>query len=746
MATKWKGKFLIFICSILLAYGTSGLFTAILYSNEFFHKDNYFQTDEFQMDLGEFAALLNIYELNNLTLEEAKENIMVSKEDIEEHRYRYGELQEQIDNITMQYEERIQTALNSNNQKAADAYIEERDNKIKDITQNFESDEYVIPKVKAEKEAKLEQFYQEKESFKEHFTDSAKTFTYYFENTVTGKTYTNLEAEETADTYFTSEHTYFFTDYTIGDVMSDYYMLPLGELPRELEQVDYSEFNGKIALARSLPDQNQYINEMHKFEDLQILFILLAVTSLILLILSIVIIKKSKLITAEIHQIKHYYEKFPIDTRVILCILAFIGAFMSLDFIHHSTRYLLDDSYFLNELIVSFLGYYICFSLAIIQSVFLFSVLTNPAAIADDWKKGISYRLLSICRRGFKNLRGNIKGAFLEQPLGTQVMLLLGSIFFTGLCAFTMMIHPLFIIIYLLLLGIVCIPAIIMFVRNVGTLQQLAKKTNELAQGKLGEDLHIPEQIDLANMAKDLNALRQIVKASQKEQAKSERLKTELITNVSHDLRTPLTSIINYTELLKSQQLSDQERDSYLDIIDQKSKRLKGLIEDLFEVSKMASGNVELSIEKGDLVQLLHQAIAEYDTDIQNSNLQFRLSVTESPVFVLVDGQKVWRVFDNLISNILKYSLEHSRVYISLIEESHQAQIIFKNISKYELNDESEELFERFKRGDTSRHTEGSGLGLAIAKSIIDLHDGELVIDTDGDLFKVSIVLQKVNI
>lgn len=241
-------------------------------------------------------------------------------------------------------------------------------------------------------------------------------------------------------------------------------------------------------------------------------------------------------------------------------------------------------------------------------------------------------------------------------------------------------------------------------------------------------------------MAGHLNVLKQGVKTSQTEQAKSERLKTELITNVSHDLRTPLTSIITYTELLKTPELTVEEKNSYIEIIDRKSKRLKVLIDDLFEASKMASGNVELNKDKVDLVQLLQQALAEYNDLIQESTLQFRVSIPETPVYAHVDGQKVWRVFDNLIGNIIKYALESTRVYITLKPDANRVILTFKNITKYELGESVDELFERFKRGDTSRQTEGSGLGLAIAKSIIDLHDGILDLEVDGDLFKVTII------
>nr|WP_279664071.1 sensor histidine kinase [Ectobacillus ponti] len=265
--------------------------------------------------------------------------------------------------------------------------------------------------------------------------------------------------------------------------------------------------------------------------------------------------------------------------------------------------------------------------------------------------------------------------------------------------------------------------------------------TKELAAGQHVQDIPVQGASALTSLAKSINVLKQNVKASQREQAKSERLKTELITNVSHDLRTPLTSVITYTELLKTPGLGNEERAAYVEIIDRKSKRLKLLIDDLFEVSKMASGSMELAAERVDLVQLLQQALAEYDEAIAASTLQLRFSHGQPSIFVNVDGPKLWRVFDNLISNILKYSLENTRVYITAVQEGEEAVLTFKNVSKYELGGSTDELLERFRRGDTSRHTDGSGLGLAIAKSIVDLHGGSLEIEADGDLFKVVISL-----
>jgi signal transduction histidine kinase len=220
---------------------------------------------------------------------------------------------------------------------------------------------------------------------------------------------------------------------------------------------------------------------------------------------------------------------------------------------------------------------------------------------------------------------------------------------------------------------------------------------------------------------------------------KNERLKAELITNVSHDLKTPLTSIINYVDLLKRKDLSKEDSQDYVEVLDKKTQRMKVLIEDLFEASKLSSGSVELTIERIDVGALLYQALAEFDEKIKNSSLTFKVNAKKQKFYADLDGNKTWRVFENLISNILKYSQANTRVYIDLEEKQNRVILTMKNVSAYELDFDTGELFERFKRGDQSRSTEGSGLGLSIAKSIVTLQGGKLSIEIDGDLFKVII-------
>ncbi|WP_394866759.1 sensor histidine kinase [Paraclostridium bifermentans] len=227
------------------------------------------------------------------------------------------------------------------------------------------------------------------------------------------------------------------------------------------------------------------------------------------------------------------------------------------------------------------------------------------------------------------------------------------------------------------------------------------------------------------------------------EEVKSQKMKTELISNVSHDLKTPLTSIITYVDLLKDENLTEEKRKIYIDTLDRKSERLRVLIEDLFEVSKVNSGNVHLNIIDVDVVSLMKQTLVEVDDKIKASNLKIRTNFPEEKLILKLDSQRTFRVFENLLINISKYAMEYSRVYIDIISESEFVKISFRNMTAEEIDFDVEDLVERFVRGDKSRNTEGSGLGLAIAKSFIELQGGTFNVSTDGDLFKVVITLKK---
>lgn len=222
------------------------------------------------------------------------------------------------------------------------------------------------------------------------------------------------------------------------------------------------------------------------------------------------------------------------------------------------------------------------------------------------------------------------------------------------------------------------------------------------------------------------------------EEVKSQRMKTELITNVSHDLKTPLTAIITYVDLLKKEEDSGKQKE-YVEVLEKKSQRLKVLIEDLFEISKAGSGNVKLELMDVDVVNLFKQVKLELEDKIKKADLDFRCSYPEEKLTVRLDSQKTYRIFENLLVNIVKYAMPHTRVFIEILREDDQAVIRMKNISEQELNIQGQELTERFVRGDASRNTEGAGLGLAIVKSFVELQGGEFGIEIDGDLFKTQV-------
>ena len=228
------------------------------------------------------------------------------------------------------------------------------------------------------------------------------------------------------------------------------------------------------------------------------------------------------------------------------------------------------------------------------------------------------------------------------------------------------------------------------------------------------------------------------------ESLKSERLKTELITNVSHDIKTPLTSIINYVDLLKNEDIKDEKAKQYIEILDQKSQRLKKLTEDLVEASKVSSGNVKLNLEEIKIKELLNQTIGEFKDKFEKKNLEIEMQMPKEDIIIKADSRYLYRIIENLFSNITKYALDSSRVYIDVKENKNLVNIVIKNISKEKLNISSDELMQRFVRGDKSRYTEGSGLGLSIAKSLTELQGGKFNIKIDGDLFRVDIKWKKI--
>ena len=308
-----------------------------------------------------------------------------------------------------------------------------------------------------------------------------------------------------------------------------------------------------------------------------------------------------------------------------------------------------------------------------------------------------------------------------------------------SLCCFGWFVGIIGVIIYSVGLYIFLRKHLLTIQQNYATLSQMTKA---LADGNV--DVEMNQDLGIFNAFKqEIVAIQGGFKKAVDAEVRSQKMRSDLIANVSHDLKTPLTSIITYTDLLKDETLSKEKREQYLQTLEKKAQRLKVLIEDLFEMSKASSGNITMNLQEVEVTSLMKQTLLELEDKIQDANLMIRRQFPAHKVILKLDSERTFRVFDNLILNMTKYAMPGTRAYIEILDQSEVVQIVFKNMSADELCVSAQELTERFVRGDQSRHTEGSGLGLAISKSFVELQGGSLDIQIDGDLFKVIITFTK---
>ena len=281
------------------------------------------------------------------------------------------------------------------------------------------------------------------------------------------------------------------------------------------------------------------------------------------------------------------------------------------------------------------------------------------------------------------------------------------------------------------------IPVVLIVILQMNNLQKGAKC---IADGNLAEPIDTTKMFwEFKKHGEYINQSGEGISLAVEERIKSERLKTELITNVSHDIKTPLTSIINYVDLIKKENITDETLLEYIEVLDRQSARLKKLIEDLMEASKASTGNLACNMEEVNLTVFLGQLVGEFEEKLNQIGLEVIITKPEEVLYIQADGRHLWRIMENLMNNIYKYSLPQSRVYINLEKHEQMIALVFKNISKTQLNISSDELMERFVRGDSSRNTEGNGLGLSIAQSLAELLGGTMKLEIDGDLFKVNL-------
>ncbi|MFC4306677.1 sensor histidine kinase [Cohnella boryungensis] len=370
----------------------------------------------------------------------------------------------------------------------------------------------------------------------------------------------------------------------------------------------------------------------------------------------------------------------------------------------------------------------------------LFFYFNAPLKERSLWHGSVLLNYVHIWRTGLRTSLYKWRTTFV-----LCILLLLTAI--AGVCAWraaTITYYTRFelswLILYELLYVLLLVPYLL---AKLGRFNTILNGSKEIAEGNIQNTIQDTGKDALSKLASYINNMKAGYQSALENQMKSERLKTELITNVSHDLKTPLTSIINYVDLLKKEELSAETARAYIETLDRMALRLKLLIEDLFEISKMTSGSVELDIEHVDVATLLKQAIAESNTNLGETSLVIRERIEKFPIHAHLDGNKIWRVFENLIGNAQKYSLPGTRIYIYLDESDDQVLFKIQNTAAYEIDFAAEELFERFKRADESRQTEGSGLGLPIVKSIVELHGGEIKIEIHGDQFNVILHLPR---
>lgn len=307
-----------------------------------------------------------------------------------------------------------------------------------------------------------------------------------------------------------------------------------------------------------------------------------------------------------------------------------------------------------------------------------------------------------------------------------------------GIFEWILCFHP-----FYFLVDKILISAVLVFL--VYQMRRLKEAGMEISKGNLQYRINTRHMFPaLREHGENLNSIRQGISRAVEQKMKSERLKTELITNVSHDIKTPLTSIVNYVDLLKKEEIGNEKAQEYIEVLDRQSARLKKLTEDLVEASKASTGNIAVNAKPTDLGLVLEQAIGEYDERLKKSQLTTVLLKPEEGVFIMADGRLLWRILDNLMSNVCKYAMPGSRFYVTLEANEREVRLVQRNISQYPLNIPAEELMNRFVRGDASRSTEGSGLGLSIAQSLAQLQHGRLALDIDGDLFKSILTFPRI--
>lgn len=595
---------------------------------------------------------------------------------------------------------------------------------------------------------------------------------YYAENKVTKQVYTNSENEERANREYYSgagNGAYFLLEISGGEVelsgnkrvceiVSYDFNVPEGWTPHNLEYAEQLEESGdnkdlddSVIYMKYTEDtmdsmMGEYIGAVNDIHN-GLKTIPVYICAAILLALFLSLVSGRKYGSDSVHMMA--IDNVAVDITALIFCAAVLG-FGLLGIIITDIYDAFLGSYYNYALLIGgcFAALFIALYLSVVRNIKNHSFLSS-------WYLGRVIRLLFVklknaVKRVFRWIASLVKGfKKLAAANTTYVKILAVSVVSLGVFGIAAIFlgvflyesdafASLFMLIVCALIALAILAAIFKVLKGYDSIKDGLKRIKD---GDIGYKIELSGSAITDAIAEDINTIGEGLEKAVEESVRSERMKAELITNVSHDLKTPLTSIINYTDLLMQQKLKPDEANDYVKIIDQKSKRLKQLTADLFDVSKARSGNEELEIEKIDYKLLITQTIAELEKEIKNSGLEFVVDLPDGKAELETDGKKLSRVYENLIINALKYSLKGTRVYIDMKLENGSYITEIKNIAGYKMDFSDNDITERFVRGDSSRTGDGSGLGLAIVKSYVELLGGKFYIKTDGDLFKAVIIL-----
>ncbi len=564
-----------------------------------------------------------------------------------------------------------------------------------------------------------------------------KNILYHIENTHTGEVTSNFSGQEYIASYSTTEYIYRYINKLDGSIYDNDavgYDYENKHYYHYATNIEVYETTQKAVFTIYIPRDMQFTDRFFLVDKLinigynnRYTFVFLAVLSLALCIViySYLFISVGHRSNAKDIKVATF-NNIPAD---ILSVIVFFAYFFGI--------WLLTELYGL--VITVALGSLILIALYFVALWYLMSI-----SVQAKVKKLFKHTFLYWLFRQLKKLGGVVKHIYKNFATVYKVAMVIGVfwvfiLIFMGLNAYENDNLIIGFIVISIIESVVLILAAIAF-------QRVKRGGEKIVNGDLENKIDTAYMFgDIKDFAESLNNINQGLQTAIDDKMRSERFKTELITNVSHDIKTPLTSIVNYVDLIKKEDCDNQKINEYIEVLDRQSIRLKKLIEDLVEASKASTGNLSIELIKCNLSVLINQAVGEFSEKLEAKDLRIVQNIENQDICIMADGRRLWRVFDNLLNNICKYAMSGTRVYIDLISHNGKAVITFRNISELPIVVSADELTERFVRGDRSRNTEGSGLGLSIAKSLTELQNGRFEISTDGDLFKAKLTFDIIN-